>query len=281
MVVLLTPAQLLAQAEALAGLAGNATELNFYGTQVSAANGDLKAERSGGARGLGFELSFEVPGGITRRVKGHQPAAAPKLETDCESRVERGLPDKAECSDTTVKSVKRTKTISGVQYEEELEITDFEWEEEIVSFEFAVGFSQTGAFVSRHADSDLRVSIREIPSVSLYANFAPPLPAIGDLVGVYFGMRSGIISLVGGRSYSANGLRKFGGETFQLGPVVGLVTELAGLNLFAEGSYMWRDLKSIDWDGDAALGSLPRRVNLSGAALAVGIQFQFKDPDKK
>jgi hypothetical protein len=94
-------------------------------------------------------------------------------------------------------------------------------------------------------------------------------------------MRSGIVSLVGGRSYSVSGLRKFGGDTFQLGPIAGVVTELAGLNFFAEGSYMWRDFKSIDWDGDAALGMLPRRMNLSGAALAIGVQFQFKEPDKK
>jgi hypothetical protein len=87
-IVLLAPAGLLAQGEALAGLAGNATELNFYGTQVSAAKGDLKSERRGGARGLGFEFSFDVPGGITRRIKGRETAATPKLKTDCESRLE-------------------------------------------------------------------------------------------------------------------------------------------------------------------------------------------------
>ncbi|MEO5588326.1 MAG: hypothetical protein ABIS03_01980, partial [Gemmatimonadaceae bacterium] len=162
---------------------------------------------------------------------------------------------------------------------EELSIKAFEWTEPIAYFELAVGFSQAGAYVSRNPGNDVRVSVREAPSVSVYANYQPNLPVIGELLGGYLGARSGIISLIGGRAFSGSETRSFAGDTFQFGPLAGIVVNLPRVNLFVEGAYMWRDFKSVEWDGDAPLGTLPRRINLTGPALSVGAQFKFRKGD--
>jgi hypothetical protein len=57
----LDPRLLFAQAEVLTGLLGSATDFNFLWTQAGAPKGDLKPERSSGAAGVGFELTFEIP----------------------------------------------------------------------------------------------------------------------------------------------------------------------------------------------------------------------------
>lgn len=66
------------QAEALAGLVGNSTDFNFYWTQVGLSGGSLTPERGDRASGFGFELSFNLPGGITRsrKVPTHRDGAA-------------------------------------------------------------------------------------------------------------------------------------------------------------------------------------------------------------
>ena len=145
--------------------------------------------------------------------------------------------------------------------------------EPILTLELAVGFSQAGALVSRHSSTDLRTSVREMPSVSLFGS-------VGDRAGGYIGARTGLVTLTGGRAYINDTAIEFDGNTFQLGPVLGAFVNVWGLNIFAEGSYMWRDIKSIEWESDAVIGDAPRSANLSGPGIAVGVQFQFKKTDK-
>ncbi|HVF39098.1 MAG TPA: hypothetical protein VM939_04295, partial [Gemmatimonadaceae bacterium] len=61
-----TPGRADAQAEVLTGLLGNATDFNFFWTQVGSPRGDLRPERSSGASGVGFEFAFEIPGSVNR-----------------------------------------------------------------------------------------------------------------------------------------------------------------------------------------------------------------------
>jgi hypothetical protein len=119
----------------------------------------------------------------------------------------------------------------------------------------------------------MRASIREAPSLSLYTDVDLRGP-----IDFYTGARTGLVSLVGGRGYVGDTAVEVDGSTFQLGPVLGLVAEVKGLNIFLEGSYMWRNIKSLEWDSGTDVPDLPHSANLSGPAIAFGVQFQFKKP---
>lgn len=274
--VFLAPHVLGAQAEALAGLVGNSTDFNFYWTQVAVPHGSLRPEHGSYASGFGFELSFELPGGISRRLK--LPAVRDPSVTgnDCRSKVaRRELRQDQSCEDTTFKLIRRTRDGRQQTYEEEARIQQFNWREPVVTFELAVGFSQSGALVARDPGIDLRTSIREAPSVSLYGN----LPSFHDRVSAYFGARSGLVSLQGGRAYVDDVPIPFSGSTFQVGPVFGVVAEVFGLNFFAEGAYMLRNIESIEWDTELPVPAV-HSAKLSGAAFELGVQFNFRGPDK-
>lgn len=114
----------------------------------------------------------------------------------------------------------------------------------------------------------------------MYATYLGDAPVISALPlnpSLYVGARTGLLTINGGRAYGSTNTIKFGGETFQLGPVIGLVSDIRGFDLFVEGSYMWRDFKSVEWDTSNPLSPLlPRRLNMSGASIATGIQFSLK-----
>jgi hypothetical protein len=187
----------------------------------------------------------------------------------------------AECADTTVVGVKRTRAGREVAYEEELKIEPFEWEVPLLTLELTVGFSQAGAFVSRRTGEDIRVSLRETPFAGLSANYRPSLPRVGHLIEFHVGGRTGLVTLVGGRAFTEAGTAKLDGDTFQIGPIAGAETQFRGINLFVEGAYMWRNFRSIDWSETESPGSLPRTLDFTGPSLAVGLSFEFKQPDEK
>jgi hypothetical protein len=96
------------------------------------------------------------------------------------------------------------------------------------------------------------------------------------------GARTGLVSLIAGRAYLSDETAvEFDGTTFELGPVAGINVSYLGITAFAEVSHMWRQIKSLEWASDQVIGSVPRNANLDGSAIAFGVQFRFKDPDKK
>jgi hypothetical protein len=268
-----------AQAGAITDLLSAATDFDFFWTRVGSPRGSMKPERDNGASGVGFELAFGIPGGLSRHRVVPSVRSARPSGSDCESKFARGeLRQGQACADTSVVSVKRT-TVRGSQspvYEEQLEVSEFKWREPVLTFELAVGFSQTGAFVPRNPTNDIRVTVREAPSVSLYADYEPELPILGNSFTAYTGGRTGLVDLVGGRAYRDGDNIKLDGETFQIGPVLGFSTALKGINFFVEGAYMWRQFKTLDWDTTGDLGTLPRSLDLSGPAISIGAQFSFR-----
>jgi hypothetical protein len=269
------------QAEALTGLLGNATDFNFSWIFIAPSHRDLKPDRSKGTQGFGFELSFDLPGaGITkhRRARTAEQRTEEGKASTCLGKFNRALlgQDSA-CADTTFKLIE--KRADGPVLTPE--ITEFDWHPTVFSFEAAVGFSQSGAYEAADGSNTMRASIREAPSVSLYLNLEDSIKGLPGKYGAYAGARSGLVSLVGGKAFIADTVRDFGGTTFQLGPVLGAVGDYGGLNLFAESAYMWREIKSIEWQKDITTGDLPKRARLSGWAFAVGVQFHFKDASKK
>ncbi len=265
---------------ALAGLLGNATDMSFYWQYVGARSRSLRPESAVGAKGVGFEFAFALPGpALTRRIALDQQPEA-KDSTSCLFRYLRLRSDAARaakfsCVDTTWTLAERL-TQGGQRTVKETvkEISRFDPEAaartDLVTLELAVGFSQAGGFLAREPAESLRVAVREIPSASIYATIGPDLP-----VSPYIGMRTGLFTLQGGRLYNGSTMTKFGGDTFQLGGVFGLVAEVVGLNVFVEGSYMRRAFDSVDWEGSPP-GNL-RSLSLSGPALAFGGQFRFRE----
>ena len=275
-----TPVAAHSQEDLLGSAFGNATDFSFLWTQAGAPKGDFKPEREAGATGIGFEVAFKIPGGFRRSLTVPDEMSSTPEGGSCSARFARGeLRQGAKCADTTVTSVKRTRTNGVIAYEEELKIDEFEWEVPLLSLEFALGFSQTGAYIARRADRDIRVSLRETPSVSLYATYEPRFRIAGKSFRIYGGARSGLLSLIGGRAFSDSVTTKLSGETFQIGPVAGVVSKFRGINVFVEGAYMWRNFRSVDWDGETGLGNLPRAINFTGGSVAIGVQFEFKSQE--
>src|SRR5262249_9221838 len=121
-------------------------------------------------------------------------------------------------------------------------------------------------------DADtLVVSLRELPSATLYATFGPRWR-----LSPYLGLRTGLVSLQGGRYYNGpNSQVKLSGDTFQLGGVAGLVFDVRDFELFGEASYLKRSFDSPEWD--AAPPATLRSISFTGAAVAFGLQFHFRD----
>jgi hypothetical protein len=262
----------------LSGLLGRASYMNFFITRTSVSEPPLEPESGGWSKGLGFELAFELPGGRTDSIA--MPAKPlPATDQSCLARYSRSQHARAvPCADTTVAAVTRHRGAGTVTYEEELTISPFSWKEPTVVLDLGLSFTQTGAFVSIDTSTDARVSLRELPAVTLYASFLD-VPWYSDLPtgpSLYIGARSGLVSLYNGRAYRDTTL-KFSGETLQVGLVAGTLGEFRGLGFFVEGAYLWRDFKSVDWETSAKLpDSIPRRINLSGATLLMGVQFSFR-----
>ena len=128
----------------------------------------------------------------------------------------------------------------------------------VVSFELALGFSQAGPSCSSPADirgrarDPVRVDIRGLTEV--------------PFISPYVGVRTGLLTLQAGRLYKGDTLKKFGGDTFQLGGVVGLVKDMFGVNVFAESSYSRRRFDSVEWD--AAPPESLRTMSFTGLAFA-------------
>lgn len=281
-VTLAAPFAAKAQEEMLADVFGNATQFSLFWTQVGSPRGDFRPERRAGAGGIGFEFGVPIPGGFTRTLRAKAARSSKPAGTTCQARYSRGELSQGEpCADTTIVTVKRIRSTGSTSYEEQLHIEKFSWEIPVLTLEISGGFSQAGAFVSRRPDNDIRVSVREIPAVSVQVNYNPRLPVVGRAIGTHIGARTGIISLIGGRAFGEDASARLSGETFQFGPLAGIAAKVHGIIVFAEGAYMWRHFNSVDWDSETGLRNLPRSIDFSGSTLRLGLQFQFRKPDEK
>lgn len=271
-----SPALAAAQADALLSLLGNATDFDFYRSWVSVPRGELKPEQGERIGGVGFELVFDIPGGVWHR-KRKLPTKPKKVDgASCESRFRRvEITEDSACADTSYTLAKRVSIRGDTTYEEQAKVEEFDWKPPFIGFELAVGFSQTGALVARESSTQMRASVREAPAVTFYATVAK------SAVRMYFGARTGIVTLTGGRAYIGDSATavEFGGDAFQIGPVFGLALSYKKLHLFAESAYIWRDIESIEWSDSQNVGLAPRSANLEGFSFAVGFQFTFKDKE--
>lgn len=143
--------------------------------------------------------------------------------------------------------------------------------------ELALGYTQSGNFAATDETLDFRGSMRELPSVTLYATLRPE-----DPISFYLGFRSGVAQLHGFRSYVAaaegdDAVYTATGTAFQ----IGLILPSVALNpwerasIFVEPSYTYRSFETVEWDApDGTLpDALPRSLDMSTFTVSVGLQL--------
>jgi hypothetical protein len=140
--------------------------------------------------------------------------------------------------------------------------------EPVWSLELGLGYGQMSGFRSGIPGLDLKGSVRDLPTVSLYASYVP--------TATYFGVRSGFMKLQALQVYDDEG-RTWAGEadSFMAGAALGQVADLLNLSLFAEVGYAWRPFPSIRWSGGPLPPDMPRELSLHGWTAGLGVQFSL------
>jgi len=153
-----------------------------------------------------------------------------------------------------------------------------------VLVELGLGYSQFSGFTSTDERFELRGTVREVPSVAVYASLEGP-GIVGHL-NPYVGIRSGLIKLsdvqlftpVSGDSTTAY---RGSAEVFQVGGAVGVSAGSEVASVFLEAQLNLRRFTSVDWTGGTGgtiPGFLPRGLDFTGPSLSVGVQIHVRDP---
>lgn len=255
------PGALRAQLGAVEAFARNVTDLSFYYTTGGLAWGsDELTSDPFGTNSYGVELLFSV-GEVTRRLP--RPAnARPAAPRDSVQLVWTGM--------TVTRSDGRVDTVYTYEVQPAPPAppppTETIW-----YLELGIGYGQIQGFEMADPDLEIHGSVRDLPSVSLYASYEP--------WGSYLGLRTGYMKT---RSLQvvAEGIDDpFTGDAdaFLFGAVVGQAYEVSSLNFFVEGGYTRRAFPSVEWRGPGPLPSgIPRELDVSGWSISTGIQFGFK-----
>lgn len=275
LLTLAAPTPAAAQLPLLEGLFKKVTDVNLFGVlgwftnrpSELAGRLDDGEPRSGGLTGLGFEVSFVVDEFSPRRPPPQdmveQAAAVPRIDT---IQVEKVQPDGA-------------RLIYKVAAEEPPD-PDNRW-----MVELALGYTEFQDFVSARPGLDVRGSVREFPSVSLYLNRLPADDG-GDpkWLSYYAGVRTGLAHLQGFRGYVGDpsdgvldAIYSGGGTTFQFGVAAGTVISIGPVDLFVEPGYTRRRFSGVEWAGISGAVSdlLPRSLDMSTFSLSIGTQLQI------
>ena len=146
-------------------------------------------------------------------------------------------------------------------------------EERLVDFDLGVGYGQIDGLASA-GPYELHGSVRELPSISAYVTVG-----LTDRIGIYAGVRTGIITLQDAQVYLADdeattSLFTLSSTSFEFGAPLGIDLQIAGdLHVTAEAAYMRRIFNSLSYDPPTGFPSnFPRALDLSGMSWSVGIQ---------
>lgn len=243
LLLLAAPRPAVGQLSAVEALLRNATDLSFYfNTGGLMPSSDALTTGDWGLAGFGVELLFEVG-----RVRARSTAATATVAAGDQARqwTEMRIVRKGEQVDTT-----------------------YVYEDEVLwTFELGVGYGQVTGFQSRDEGLDLRGAVRDLPAVSLYANYEP--------LRAYAGLRSGFMRTQGLQVYADDGTPISGtAESFLAGVVLGKSLAIGSMTLFLETAYWLRHFPSVQWSNGGPLPpGTPRDLTLSGWSVGTGIQF--------
>jgi hypothetical protein len=152
---------------------------------------------------------------------------------------------------------------------------------ETADIETAVGYSEFNGFELESGAYDLRGSVREAPSASIYMTFND------GFLEPYGGIRSGVIELrhVQMQSPQSDGtvvVFNATAQAFQLGLVGGTALRLTDwLHLFGETALTRRRFSSVQWSPQGAPrlpADIPFEFDFSGLSYSVGFQVQMRPP---
>jgi hypothetical protein len=252
-----------AQGSLIEGLVKNATDINVFGLITGTPGGPVTSRAPHGARGMGFELSYDLsdPGASA----GAAPTGAKQSDTTAAKK-----PPGADTSKGKPETDKAQPFFPVL------------WNDTI-RIELAVGYAQSGGYKSRVARNDFYMSLRDLPALTVYASpISAPKGALRYLfLGAvpFVGVRTGLVSIQSGHAYSDTATYGVGGQTFQLGGAVGLSWDVGNFSLFSEGSYVRRQFPSVDWSvsGRGVVpAAFPKSINFSGFTLSTGLTIELK-----
>jgi hypothetical protein len=248
--VFLLPTGVTAQLGAVEAFARRVTDVSFY-VNTGGLYPSSSTLQTGGAglAAYGLELLFSI-GEVSKPLPG---VSQSKGDTVSVEWIQTTLTQHDDHTDTTnvyeVKPLKRSVP-----------------SETIWLFEMGLGYGQVTGFSGSDQNTELRGTIRDLPSVSFYASYEP--------LGGYFGFRSGFIRVQGLQYYDETGGSYSGkAESFLAAGMVGYAKEFLGFNLFLESGYSLRHFPSIVWSGGPLPSGIPKELNMSGWFLGTGIQF--------
>lgn len=146
--------------------------------------------------------------------------------------------------------------------------------ERLIDFDLGIGYGQMDGLTAR-GPFELHGSVRELPSLSAYAT-----ARLTDRVGIYAGVRTGVITLQDAQLYVADGggttsLFTLSATSFEFGAPLGLDVTIAGdLHVTVETEYMRRIFNSLSTDPPKGFPTaFPRMLDLSGMSWSVGVQL--------
>lgn len=147
-------------------------------------------------------------------------------------------------------------------------------DERLIDFDLGIGYGQMDGLTAP-GPFELHGSVRELPSLSAYAT-----ARLTDRVGVYAGVRTGVITLQDAQLYVADtggttSLFTLSATSFEFGAPLGLDVAIAGdLHVTLEAEYMRRIFNSLVTDPPNGFpSSFPRTLDLSGVSWSVGVQL--------
>ncbi len=140
--------------------------------------------------------------------------------------------------------------------------------EEIWSLELGLGYGQMSGFRSNVEGLEMKGSVRDLPTVSLYASYVP--------TGTYVGLRSGFMRLQSLQAFDDRGGTWSGeADSFSTGVAIGESIDVVNLSFFGEAGYSWRPFPSIRWTGGPLPANIPRELSLHSWTIGFGVQFSL------
>jgi hypothetical protein len=146
-------------------------------------------------------------------------------------------------------------------------------DERLIDFDLGIGYGQMDG-LRMSGPFELHGSVRELPSVSGYAT-----ARLHDRVGVYAGVRTGVISLQDAQIFVAGdaGTSMFTmtSTSFEFGAPLGLdLQPVEGLHVTLEAAFTRRIFNSLTFDPSSGIpADFPRSLDLSGWSWSTGLQF--------
>jgi hypothetical protein len=251
------PVPAAAQFGAIEAFVRNVTDISFYGGLVRLAPAsDRLTERGSGMPTYGVEMLFEI-GSVSRPIGDAPPAGRDTARMEL-VRME------------VHSSGGRADTVRF--YEPRSPPPPARPTTRVWTFEMGFGYGQVTGFDIAGSDLDMRGAVRDLPSVSVYANH--------EASGIYAGLRSGfmktqglqVVDTVDGTSVDGTA------ESFLVGTALGYALDTGGAAFFIETAYSMRYFPSVQWTGDAALRArVPRDLQLSGVSFTAGIQIALRN----